>query len=200
VASVLIVGQYISVFEGTRKATQEYLCLTRSWSKELRILSSFLTQFNECNHQITDSFFRDQQNFINLGVVTSEQIKEISITYSQDISIEDKEKFGDNRKQIEENIDMHRENLTYLDQDYINIQRLLQIVWDFWKAPAGARHGKSVEEQISESKKAYTELTIENIKNLNPVIEKFSQLKNDPNSTEFLTTISRLYTYISELQ
>ena len=132
--------------------------------------------------------------------MTSEQIKEISITYSQDISIEDKEKFGDNRKQIEENIDMHRENLTYLDQDYINIQRLLQIVWDFWKAPAGARHGKSVEEQISESKKAYTELTIENIKNLNPVIEKFSQLKNDPNSTEFLTTISRLYTYISELQ
>lgn len=60
VASVLIVGQYISIFEGTRKATQESLCLTRSWSKELRILSSFLTEFNECNHQITDAFFRDQ--------------------------------------------------------------------------------------------------------------------------------------------
>jgi hypothetical protein len=89
--------------------------------------------------------------------------------------------------------------LTYLDQEYINIQRLLQIVWDYWRAP-GSRHGRSVEEQITESKKAYTELTIENVKNLDPIIENFEKLRNDPNSTEFLTTISRLYTYISELQ
>ena len=48
---------------------------------------------------------------------------------------EEKNKFSDIRKQIEENIDMYRENITYLDPDYININRLLQIVWEFWRNP-----------------------------------------------------------------
>jgi CBS-domain-containing membrane protein len=56
-----------------------------------------------------------------------------------------------------------------------------------------------VEAQIIESKKAYTELTIDNIKGLDPVIDDFERLRGNINSTEFLTTISRIYTYISEL-
>jgi hypothetical protein len=59
---------------------------------------------------------------------------------------------------------------------------------------------QSAEEQIKDSKKAYTKLTIENIKLLDKVIDDFQRLKDDFNSIEFLKTISRLYTYISELQ
>jgi len=60
IANAMIVGQYINLFEGLRKSSQESLCVTREWSKELKILSSFMTSFNECNHTITDEFFRDQ--------------------------------------------------------------------------------------------------------------------------------------------
>jgi hypothetical protein len=54
-------------------------------------------------------------------VVTINQINEISIGYTKDLTQEQKDKFAENRKQIEENIDMHRENLTYLDPEFINI-------------------------------------------------------------------------------
>jgi hypothetical protein len=94
---------------------------------------------------------------------------------------------------------MYRDNLTYIDQEYINIQRLLQIVWDYWRAGASARHGYSAEATISENKKAFTDMTIENIVNLNKVIDKLEDHCSDLNSTEFLTSISRLYTFISEL-
>ena len=134
-----------------------------------------------------------------MGVVTQKQIEEISIGYSKDLTQEQKDTFSENRKQIEENIDMHRENLTYLDPDYINIQRLLQIVWDYWRSPSN-RNGRLVEGQIIESKKAYTDLTIDNIKDLDQVIADFETQRSNINSTEFLTTISRIYTYISELQ
>jgi hypothetical protein len=77
---------------------------------------------------------------------------------------------------------MHRENLTYLDPEFINIQRLLQIVWDYWRSPSN-RNGRLVEGQIIESKKAYTNLTIDNIKDLDPVIEDFKNLRNNLNST-----------------
>lgn len=70
IANVLIVGQYITIFEGTRKSTQESLCVTKDWSRELQILSSFMTAFNECNHKITDEFFKDQQKFLRQGIVT----------------------------------------------------------------------------------------------------------------------------------
>lgn len=89
--------------------------------------------------------------------------------------------------------------MTYLDPEYININRLLHIVWEFWRAPQ-QRRGNSVDEQIIASKKSYTKLTIDNIKDMNKVIDEFERLKGDFNSTEFLTAISRLYTYISELQ
>ena len=79
-----------------------------------------------------------------MGVVTQSQIEEISVGYSKDLTQDQKDTFAENRKQIEENIDMHRENLTYLDPDYINIQRLLQIVWDYWRSPSN-RSGRSVE-------------------------------------------------------
>ena len=59
VANVMIVGQYISVFEGTRRSTQEILCVSKEWARELKILSCFMTAFNECNHKITDQFFTD---------------------------------------------------------------------------------------------------------------------------------------------
>ena len=59
--------------------------------------------------------------------------------------------------------------------------------------------GNSVSEFIVKSKKAYTKLTIRNIKDMDKVIDDFERLQGDFNSTEFLTTISRLYTYISEL-
>ena len=134
-----------------------------------------------------------------MGVVTQKQIEEISIGYSKYLTQEQKDTFAENRKQIEENIDMHRENLTYLDPDYINIQRLLQIVWDYWRSPSN-RNGRLVEGQIIESKKAYTDLTIDNIKDLDQVIADFETQRSNINSTEFLTTISRIYTYISELQ
>lgn len=42
-------------------------------------------------------------------------------------------------------------------------------------------------------------MTIENIVNLNKVIDKLEDYSGDLNSTEFLTSISRLYTFISEL-
>ena len=198
IARVLVVGQYINVFEGTRKSTQEGLCVTKEWSKELRILSCFMTSFNECNHKITDEFFQDQRKFVELGVVTQEQIQEISIPYRKSMTTEEKNKFAENRKQIEENIDRYRENLTYLDGDYININRLLQIVWEFWRAPS-QRRGNSVDELIISSKKSYTQLTIDNIRDMNKVVDAFERLRGDFNSIEFLTTISRLYTYISEL-
>ena len=114
-----------------------------------------MTSFNECNHRITDEFFQDQKKFIDLGVVTQNQIQEISIPYKKSMTTEEKNKFAENRKQIEENIDMYRENITYLDPDYININRLLHIVWEFWRAPSN-RRGNSVEEIIIESKKSYT--------------------------------------------
>jgi hypothetical protein len=49
------------------------------------------------------------------------------------------------------------------------------------------------------SKKSYTKLTIDNIKDMNRIIDDFERLRGEFDSTEFLTTISRLYTYISEL-
>ena len=107
-----------------------------------------------------------------MGVVTGEQIKQISINYHKDLKSSDKELFQQNRKQIEENIDMYRDNLTYIDQEYINIQRFLQIVWDYWRAGASSRHGYSTESTISENKRAFTDMTIENIMNMNNVIDK----------------------------
>jgi hypothetical protein len=59
IANAMIVGQYINLFEGLRKSSQESLCVTKEWSQELKVLSSFMTSFNECNHTITDDFFRD---------------------------------------------------------------------------------------------------------------------------------------------
>jgi len=203
IANVLIVGQYITVFEGTRKPTQESLCVTKEWSRELQILSSFMTAFNECNHKITDEFFKDQKKFVSEGVVTEDQIEGISILYTNSLTLEEKTKFAETRKQIEENIDLYRENMTYLDPEYININRLLHIVWEFWRAPPQRRQearGNSVDEQIIASKKSYTKLTIDNIKDMDRVIDEFERLRGDFNSTDFLTTISRLYTYISELQ
>jgi hypothetical protein len=61
------------------------------------------------------------------------------------------------------------------------------------------RRGNSVDELIIESKKAYTKLTIDNINDLNQVIDDFEKLITDFNEIKFLTTISRLYTYISGL-
>jgi hypothetical protein len=199
IANVLIVGQYIAVFAGTRKSTQESLCVTKEWSRELLILSSFMTAFNECNHKITDEFFKDQQKFVREGVVTKNQVDGISILYTSGLPLQEKAEFADKRKQIEENIDLYRENMTYLDPEYININRLLHIVWEYWRAPQ-QRRGHSVDEQIIASKKAYTKLTIDNLKDMDQVIDKFERLSGDFNSTDFLTTISRLYTYISELQ
>lgn len=93
---------------------------------------------------------------------------------------------------------MYRENLTYLDPDYIRVDKLLQIVWDYWRGPS-QRHGHSVDEQILGSKTSYTKLTIDNINDMNRIIDDFERLRGEFDSTEFLTTISRLYTYISEL-
>ena len=197
IANVLIVGQYITVFEGTRKSTQESLCVAKEWSRELKILSCFMTAFNECNHKITDMFFQDQAALIKEGIVTQPQIDKISTLYTHQMTGEDKATFSEARKKIEENIDLHRENLTYMDQEYININRLLHIVWEFWRQN---RRGHSIDEQIIRNKKAYTSLTISNIKDINKVIAQFEMLDGDFNSTQFLTTISRLFTYISELQ
>lgn len=87
IASVLIVGQYITIFENSRQPTQDALCLsTRSWSSELNILSRFMTSFNECNHKITDHFFKSQLSFIKMGVVTEKQIEEISIGYHKNLT------------------------------------------------------------------------------------------------------------------
>lgn len=98
IANVLIVGQYIAVFAGTRKSTQESLCVTKDWSRELLILSSFMTAFNECNHKITDEFFKDQQKFVREGIVTQDQIDGISILYTAGLTSEDKAAFADKRK------------------------------------------------------------------------------------------------------
>jgi len=43
-------------------------------------------------------------------------------------------------------------------------------------------------------------LTINNLKDINKVIDKFESFNGDFNKKHFLTTISRLFTYISELQ
>jgi hypothetical protein len=94
IANVLIVGQYIAVFEGTRKPTQESLCVTKEWSRELQILSSFMTAFNECNHKITDEFFKNPKKFVNEGIVTEEQIGGISILYTSGLTLEDKTNFA----------------------------------------------------------------------------------------------------------
>jgi len=197
IASVLVVGQYITVFEGTRKSTQESLCVAKEWSRELKILSCFMTAFNECNHKITDLFFQDQAGLIRDGIVTQPQIDKISTHYTYNMTNEDKSSFQEARKKIEENIDLHRENLTYMDQEFININRLLHTVWEFWRQN---RRGHSVEELIVRNKKDFTALTISNIKDINKVIAQFETLDGDFNSTQFLTTISRLFTYISELQ
>jgi hypothetical protein len=121
--------------------------------------------------------------------------------YRKDITAEEKTKFASLRKQIEENIDVYRENITFMDPDYISVNRLLQTVWEYWRNPQN-RHsrGNSVEEMIMESKKSYTQITIDNINDMNKVVDDFERLSGDFNSTAFLTTLSRLYTYISELQ
>ena len=137
--------------------------------------------------------------FIRDGIVTKSQIDEIQTPYTNDISTESKKQFLEARKSIEQNIDTYRENLTYMDLEYINIKRLLDIVWEFWR---NNRQGgaNSVNEQIIKNKKAYTELTISNIKDIDHVIDDFDKLNGDFNHVSFLTSISRLFTYISELQ
>jgi hypothetical protein len=142
-ASALLVGQYIAVFEGTRKSTQEALCVAKEWSRELKILSSFMTAFNECNHKITDLFFQDQAGLIRDGVVTQPQIDKISTLYTHQMTSEAKSTFSEARRKIEENIDLHRENLTYMDQEFSSLNRLLHIVWEFWRQN---RRGHSVDE------------------------------------------------------
>jgi hypothetical protein len=62
--------------------------VTKAWSTELSILSGFMTCFNECNHKITDQFFREQSAFINMGVVTAKQIEQISIGYTKELTKE----------------------------------------------------------------------------------------------------------------
>jgi hypothetical protein len=197
IANVLVVGQYISVFEGTRKSTQEALCVAKEWSRELKILSCFMTAFNECNHKITDLFFQDQPALIQEGVVTQAQIEKISTLFSHRLTSEDRAAFSETRRKIEENIDLHRENLTYMDAEYLNINRLLHVVWEFWRSN---RRGHSIDDVIVRNKKAYTALTISNIRDIEKVIVQFEALDGDFHSTQFLTTISRLFTYISELQ
>ena len=158
-----------------------------------------MTAFNECNHKITDQFFNETENFIEQGIVTQKQIDIISKLYTHKMTTEEKDDFAANRKQIEENIDLYRENLTYLDQDYIKINRLLQLALEYWRKPQHG-NGRSVEEVLLTNKRSYTAMTIRNILDTNEIIDRFDQLKTNFNSTEFLTTISRLYTYISELQ
>ena len=69
IANVLMVGQYINLFETLRKQSQEILSM-KDWQREVKILSSFMTAFNECNHTITDKFFQDQGSFVTQGIVT----------------------------------------------------------------------------------------------------------------------------------
>lgn len=103
--------------------------------------------------------------------MTRDQLQKISTLFTSNLSPDVKASFQEARKQIEENIDYYRENLTFIDQDYLNINRLLQIVWDYWRS--NRRGGHSVDAMISQNKKAYTELTISNIKDIDKVIEQF---------------------------
>jgi hypothetical protein len=70
---------------------------------------------------------------MNEGIVTQKQVDQLSTLYSNEMDSKDKKSFSETRKKIEENIDMHRENLTYMDLEYININRMLHIVWEFWR-------------------------------------------------------------------
>jgi hypothetical protein len=196
IANVLLVGQYITLFENLRKQTQEMLSAPKDWQREVKILSSFMTAFNECNHTITDKFFEDQDVFVSQGIVTQAQIDELATLYSNDMTTDQKKKFQEARKKVEDNIDVHRENVTYMDQSCININKLLTIVWEFWK---NNRQGNSVNESILKNKRAYNSLTISNIKDIDPYIKKLEEFDGNFNSNDFLTTISRLFTYISEL-
>ena len=93
IARVLILGQYIALFEGTRKSTQESLSTTREWCDELKILSSFFTCFNECNHKITDNFFQDQNEFMRKGIISQVQLDRISVAHQKYMTSEQKEEF-----------------------------------------------------------------------------------------------------------
>jgi hypothetical protein len=91
--------------------------------------------------------------------------------------------------------------LTYMDLQFINIKKLLDIVWECWRSNFDRQNrSPSILESILKNKRAYTELTISNIKDIDAVITTFISQDGDFNKTEFLTSISRLFTYISELE
>ena len=75
IANVLIVGKYVSVFESTRKTVQEILSTPKDWTRELKILSCFMTALTACNHKITHQFFLDQNSFVENGIVSAENIE-----------------------------------------------------------------------------------------------------------------------------
>jgi hypothetical protein len=91
IASVLLIGQYIVVLENTRKSVQELIIAPKDWTKEIKIMSSFMAAFNECNHKITDTYFNDTQFFIDNSIVTQSQIDAISVPFTSEMTQQDKD-------------------------------------------------------------------------------------------------------------
>jgi hypothetical protein len=56
------------------------------------------------------------------------------IQYKKGISLLEKEKFEKNRRSVEENLDLYRENLTYIDMEYASINRFRNHIWDYWRS------------------------------------------------------------------
>lgn len=75
------------------------------------------------------------------------------------------------------NFDLYRENLTYMDIEFINIKKLMDISWNFWSQYNLRDIGPK--EMIIKNKTAYTDLTILNIQDMDPIIDKFEKLNGD---------------------
>lgn len=61
------------------------------------------------------------------------QIDQIFVSYTNEMTQKQKDSFLKTRKRVEQNIDLYREDLTYMELDFMNIKKMLDIVWECWR-------------------------------------------------------------------
>ena len=75
--------------------------------------------------------------------------------FKKDISIIEKDKFDRNRRAIEDNLDLYRENLTFLNNEQHHINRFMSVIHEQWKARR---------DDINDNKLHYSKLIVQKIR------------------------------------
>jgi len=127
-----------------------------------------------------------------MGVISQEQYEQLQVDFKKDISIIEKDKFDRNRRAIEDNLDLYRENLTFLNNEQHHINRFMSVIHEQWKARR---------DDINDNKLHYSKLIVQKIRDyhIGDIVKELNLLKDDLNSNKFLANISHIYYYISQL-